>query len=180
MNENTKKKIGKFISLILRHEPQKIGLKLDSNGWADVDELISKCARHRMSFTRKELQEIVDTNDKKRYTLSEDGKRIRANQGHSIEVDLNLQPVEPPEFLYHGTADRFLASINEEGIKKISRHHVHLSKDQQTASKVGARHGRTVILTILSGKMYRDGIEFYVSENGVWLTDYVDPKYILQ
>lgn len=178
MNEQHKKRIGKFISLILRHEPQKIGLTLDANGWASVEELISKCARHRVYFSKKELIEIVETNDKKRYSFNEDQTQIRANQGHSIKINLGLQPVEPPEYLYHGTADRFIASIQEKGILKMNRHHVHLSKDKNTASQVGSRHGRTVVLTIHSGQMYKDGIQFYVSDNGVWLTDYVDIKYI--
>jgi len=178
MTEQHKKRIGKFLSLVLRHEPQKIGITLDENGWADVQELIEKCSKHRVSFTMNELEEIVATNDKKRYSFNENKTMIRANQGHSIDIDLALNPVEPPEFLYHGTADRFYTSIMESGIKKASRQHVHLSKDKETAHKVGSRHGRPVILTILSGQMYRDGVEFFVSDNSVWLTDYVDTKYI--
>lgn len=118
MNEQHKKRIGKFLSLVLRHEPQKIGIRLDENGWADVQELIQKCAMHRVNFTMAELEEIVATNDKKRYSFNEDKTRIRANQGHSIEIDLTLSPVEPPDFLYHGTADRFYTSMMAEGIKK--------------------------------------------------------------
>ena len=178
MNEQDKKRIGKFLSLILRHDPKKIGLVLDDNGWADVQELIQKCAKHRVFFTMKQLEEIVETNDKKRYSFNEDKTRIRANQGHSITIDMEFTPIEPPEFLYHGTADRFLLSIREKGIQKMSRQHVHLSKDKETAQKVGSRHGKAVILTVLSGKMYKDGIEFYLSDNGVWLTDYIDPKYV--
>lgn len=178
MTEQHKKRIGKFLSLVLRHEPQKIGIELDPNGWVNVQELIEKCGKHRVSFTMNELEEIVATNDKKRYSFNEDKTKIRANQGHSVDIDLALSPVEPPEYLYHGTADRFCASIMENGIKKASRQHVHLSKDKETAHKVGSRHGRPVILTILSGQMYRDGIEFFVSDNGVWLTDFVEPKYI--
>ncbi|MDU1891779.1 MAG: RNA 2'-phosphotransferase [Dysgonomonas sp.] len=178
MNEQHKKRIGKFLSLVLRHEPQKIGIELDENGWADVSELIVKCARKNIRFNMKELEEIVVTNDKKRYSFNEDKTKIRANQGHSINIDLGLTPVEPPEFLFHGTAERSYASIMEDGIKRVSRQHVHLSKDKETAHKVGSRHGRPIILTILSGQMYRDGFEFFVSENGVWLTDYVEAKYI--
>lgn len=178
MNEKDKKRTGKFISLILRHEPQKIGLSLDENGWASVEELISRCACHRVYFSKEELQEIVETNDKKRYSYNEDQTQIRANQGHSITVNLDLPSVKPPEYLYHGTADRFMASISREGIRNMNRHHVHLSKEKNTAAQVGSRHGRTVVLIIFSGQMFRDGIEFYVSDNGVWLTDYVDPKYI--
>ncbi len=178
MTEQNKKRIGKFLSLVLRHEPQKIGIELDENGWADIDELIEKCAKYRISFTIKELEEIVATNDKKRYSFNEDKTKIRANQGHSIEIDLALTPTEPPQFLYHGTAERFYGSIMKEGIKKISRQHVHLSEEKETAQKVGSRHGCPVILTILSGKMHKDGILFFQSDNGVWLTDYVDVKYI--
>ena len=178
MNEQHKKRIGKFLSLILRHEPQKIGIQLDENGWADVEELMSKCARKNVRFSMQELEEIVATNDKKRYSFNDDKTKIRANQGHSINVDLGFIPVEPPEYLYHGTAERYVNSIMEEGIKRVSRQYVHLSKDKETAHKVGSRHGRPVILTILSGQMYRDGFEFYVSENGVWLADYVEAKYI--
>ncbi|MBB1140100.1 RNA 2'-phosphotransferase [Myroides sp. WP-1] len=178
MEEARKKSIGKFLSLILRHEPSKIGIQLDANGWADIEELIQKCGKHRVSFTRKELDEIVATNNKKRYSLNEDQTKIRANQGHSIAVDLEFTPQEPPVFLYHGTADRFLPSIYNEGIKKMSRQHVHLSQDKETATAVGSRHGRVVVLTILAGKMKEDGLLFYCSANGVWLTDYIDPKYI--
>lgn len=178
MDEIRKKTIGKFLSLVLRHEPSKIGITLDDNGWADVEELISKCAKHRVSFTRKELDEIVETNNKKRYSFNDEGTKIRANQGHSIAVDLEFTAIEPPMFLYHGTADRFISSIEAMGVKKMSRQHVHLSQDKETAINVGSRHGRVVVLTILAGKMYQDGIEFYQSANGVWLTDYIDPKYI--
>lgn len=178
MKEERKKSIGKFLSLILRHEPSKIGIQLDVNGWADVEELIQKCAKHRLVFTREELEEIVETNNKKRYTLSQDGRKIRANQGHSIAVDLEFTPEVPPAYLYHGTANRFLPAIKEEGIKKMSRQHVHLSADKETAIAVGSRHGKVVVLTILAGKMQEDGLLFYCSANGVWLTDYIDPRYI--
>ncbi len=180
MTEENKKRIGKFLSYVLRHEPDKIGIELDENGWANVQELIEKCKKHRCHFSMNDLIEIVETNDKKRYSFNEKRNKIRANQGHSIDIDLGLSPVEPPEFLYHGTATRFLNSIMEEGIVKGSRQHVHLSKDKQTAEKVGSRHGKVAILTILSGKMHEDGILFYQSDNGVWLTDYIDVKYISQ
>ncbi len=178
MKEERKKSIGKFLSLILRHEPSKIGIQLDVNGWADVEELIQKCAKHRIVFTRDELDEIVATNNKKRYTLSDDGSKIRANQGHSIAVDLEFTPEVPPVYLYHGTADRFLPAIKGEGIKKMNRQHVHLSLDKETAIAVGSRHGKVVVLTILARKMQEDGLLFYRSANGVWLTDYIDPQYI--
>lgn len=178
MTEEQKKRIGKFLSLILRHEPQKIGLELDHQGWANVTELIAKCKKHRYHFSREELEEIVETNNKCRYSFNEKKNKIRANQGHSIDVDLGLSPIEPPEFLYHGTATRFVKSIMEEGIVKGSRQHVHLSSDKETAEQVGSRHGKVCILTIMTKQMYKDGIDFYCSDNGVWLTDYIDVKYI--
>lgn len=178
MTEQDKKRIGKFLSLILRHDPQKIGIELDEQGWANVKELIEKCKKHRYHFSMEDLIEIVETNDKQRYSFNEKRNKIRANQGHSIDIDLALSPIQPPEYLYHGTATRFLSSIMEQGILKGSRQHVHLSKDKETATKVGSRHGKPTILTIMSGKMYKDGIQFYQSDNGVWLTDYVDVKYI--
>jgi len=178
MNETDKKRIGKFLSLVLRHQPETIGIELDEQGWANVKELIEKCKKHRYHFSMEDLIEIVETNDKKRYSFNEKRNKIRANQGHSIDINLALQPVEPPEYLYHGTAKRFLSSIREKGILKGTRQHVHLSKELDTAVKVGARHGKPAILTILSGQMYREGIQFYCSDNGVWLTDYIDVKYI--
>lgn len=178
MEEARKKSIGKYLSLVLRHEPSKIGIQLDANGWADVEELIHKYAQHRVSFTKKELEEIVETNAKKRYSFNEDQSKIRANQGHSIPVDLEFTPLCPPAYLYHGTAERFVPSIKQEGIKKMSRQHVHLSQDKETAIAVGSRHGKVSVLTILAGKMNEEGLLFYCSANGVWLTDYIDPKYI--
>ncbi|MFV0536250.1 MAG: RNA 2'-phosphotransferase [Dysgonomonas sp.] len=178
MTEQDKKRIGKFLSLILRHDPAKIGIELDENGWANVKELIEKCKKHRYHFSMEDLVEIVETNDKKRYSFNEEQNKIRANQGHSVSIDLALSSVEPPEFLYHGTATRFLSSIMEKGIIKGSRQHVHLSQDKETATRVGARHGQVVILTIMTGMMHKNGIIFYQSDNGVWLTDYVDVKYI--
>lgn len=178
MNETEKKKISKFLSLILRHQPETIHLKLDENGWADVDELMAKSAKKNIYFTSEELDEVVETNNKQRFAFNEDKTKIRANQGHSIDVDLALTPQQPPEYLYHGTAEINIPSILEKGIEKRSRQHVHLSSDKETATKVGMRHGKPVILTIRTGLMFREGIEFYLSENGVWLTDFVDAKYI--
>lgn len=178
MTEQDKKRIGKFLSLVLRHSPETIGIELDENGWANVQELIEKCKEHRYHFSMEDLIEIVEMNDKQRYSFNEKRNKIRANQGHSIDIDLALTPVEPPEFLYHGTATRFVESIMENGIVKQSRQHVHLSKDKETATKVGTRHGKPIVLTILAGQMSKDGILFYQSDNGVWLTDYVDNKYI--
>lgn len=178
MNETDKKRIGKFLSLVLRHSPQTIGIELDEQGWANVKELIEKCKKHRYHFSMEDLIEIVETNDKKRYSFNEKRNRIRANQGHSIDINLELSPVEPPEYLYHGTATRFLPSIREKGILKGNRQRVHLSSDKDTAENVGSRHGKPAILTIMSGEMYENGILFYCSDNGVWLTDYIDTKYI--
>lgn len=164
----------KFLSLVLRHKPEQIGLVLDSNGWANVDELLEKT---QIDF--ETLQKIVDTNDKKRFAFNEDKSKIRASQGHSIQsLDLQLEEKEPPEFLYHGTALRFLESITVQGLTKQSRQHVHLSKDEETALKVGQRHGRPVVLKILSKKMFDDGHKFYLSENNVWLTDHIPTKYL--
>lgn len=179
MNEQQKKKLSKFLSYVLRHHPELIDLNLDEQGWANVDELITKSRRDSyQGFTFEELDEIVETNDKKRFIFNEDKTRIRANQGHSIDIDLALQPQQPPEFLYHGTAQNNVESILEKGIEKRSRQHVHLSLDKETATKVGMRHGKPVILTINSGKMFEDEVLFYLSENGVWLTDFVEAKYI--
>lgn len=178
MNEQHKKTISKFLSLVLRHKPEAIGLKLDEKGWANVEELREKCAEQSKDFTLEELDEIVETNDKKRFIFNEDKTQIRANQGHSIDIDLALRPKQPPEFLYHGTAQINVDSILEKGIEKRSRQHVHLSSDKDTATKVGMRHGKPFLFTVMTGKMYEDGILFYLSENNVWLTDFVDPQYI--
>jgi len=178
MNEKQKKTISKFLSLILRHRPETIGLRLDSNGWADVEELISKSEGHNQPFSKADLEEIVSTNDKQRFIFNESNTKIRANQGHSIEVELNLQSQVPPELLYHGTVEKFLVSIKTEGLQKMSRQHVHLSKDIETAKKVGTRRGEPIILNVSSAAMFKDGYIFYLSENGVWLTDNVPPVYI--
>lgn len=178
MTEQHKKKTSKFLSYVLRHHPELINLNLDENGWANVDELITKSTNDSQGFTFEELDEIVETNDKKRFIFNEDKTRIRANQGHSIDINLALIPQQPPEFLYHGTAQSNIDSILEKGIEKRNRQHVHLSQDIETATKVGMRHGKPIILTINTEKMFDDGIEFYLSENNVWLTDFVDIKYI--
>ncbi|MGE6395647.1 RNA 2'-phosphotransferase [Chryseobacterium scophthalmum] len=181
MTDQHKKKTSKFLSYVLRHHPELINLNLDENGWANVDELITKSKRDSyQGLTFEELDEIVETNDKKRFIFNEDKTSIRANQGHSIDINLALIPQKPPEFLYHGTAQSNIDSIFEKGIEKRNRQHVHLSQDKETATKVGMRHGKPVILTINTEKMFDDGIEFYLSENNVWLTDFVDIKYISQ
>ncbi len=170
-------KTSKFLSFVLRHKPEEINLHLDEQGWASVDELIDTARKHGKKLDQELIREVVATNDKKRFTLSKDGKKIRANQGHSINVDLGLKVTVPPQFLFHGTAERYLKSITQEGLKPSGRHHVHLSADYDTAIKVGMRHGRPVVLRIEAGLMNTDGAAFFLSENGVWLTDKVDPKY---
>ncbi|UXM94671.1 RNA 2'-phosphotransferase [Bartonella sp. HY329] len=172
------KHISKFLSLILRHEPQKIGLTLDENGWANVDELLEKAAVYGTVFNRQTLFDVVRDSDKKRFTLSDDKKRIRAAQGHSIAVDLALEASTPPAILFHGTAETSVGSILSEGIKPGNRQKVHLSLDEVTAFKVAQRHGKPVILHIDAAKMHENGIAFWQAENGVWLTDFVPIDYI--
>jgi putative RNA 2'-phosphotransferase len=179
MNEKDKIRQGKFLSLILRHEPSKIGLNLDAEGWADVAVLLQQLAKHRHALSLAELEEIVATNDKQRYSFNADKSKIRANQGHSLKtIDLALQAQIPPAVLYHGTASRFMQSIQSEGLQKRSRQHVHLSADTQTARKVGARHGTPVILQLDAQQMHADGFVFYCAENGVWLTEHVPVRYL--
>jgi putative RNA 2'-phosphotransferase len=170
----------KFLSLVLRHQPEKIGVQLDENGWIEVDTLLSAVASHGMRLGRDELDRLVRENDKQRFAFSEDGSRIRANQGHSIEVDLALEAQEPPETLFHGTVEKFLPTILQEGLRKGERHHVHLSPNLETAVKVGQRRGNPIILEIASGQMHRDGHAFFVSGNGVWLVEQVPPQYLTQ
>lgn len=175
MNKKEKtRKISKFLSFILRHNPQSIKLKLDAQGWAEIDELIEKSKE--IKLTRELIEEVVRDNDKQRFII--DGNRIRANQGHSINIDLALEAVRPPKVLYHGTATRFLNAIMQEGLTKQSRQHVHLSQDIETATIVGKRHGKVVILEVNAQKMFEEGYEFYLSENGVWLTDRVAVEYL--
>ena len=171
-------KTSKFMSLILRHKPETVGLELDECGWVDIDELIRLCAVHNRELDRALIAKVVQTNDKQRFSISEDGRFIRANQGHSIEVDLNLQAQNPPAKLYHGTATRFVQSIFKKGLLKRNRQHVHLSATVQTAINVGQRHGKVVVLLVAAEKMQQDGYLFYLSKNGVWLTDSVPVEYL--
>lgn len=171
-------RLSKFFSYVLRHRPESIGLNLDRNGWASVDELLEASRRHGRTITRQQLDEVVATNDKQRFSFSPDRRRIRANQGHSIPVELALEPLQPPELLYHGTADRFVDLICRQGLMRQGRHHVHLSGDAETARRVGGRRGRPAVLTVEAGRMHRDGFIFYCSENGVWLTDSVPREYL--
>ena len=178
MDPKRHKHISKFLSLVLRHEPEAAGVTLDEAGWVDVDALITGCRANGVGVSRVELDEIVATSDKQRFALSPDGTRIRANQGHSLPVELGYEPAEPPEVLFHGTGERTLPAIRVGGLLKMSRHHVHLSREKDTAQKVGQRHGRPVVLTVRTGEMHRDGHAFFVSANGVWLTESVPVKYI--
>src|ERR1043165_520473 len=173
VNQKETVKISKFLNLILRHEPERVGIKLDSAGWVPVDELLGALNLHGVLLTLEELNHVVATNDKKRFAFSEDGSKIRANQGHSVEVALKYPPEVPPEFLYHGTPEKFLESIRASGLNKGERHDVHLSPDQTTAAKVGQRRGRPIILKIRAGEMHRKGHIFRRSANDVWLVDYV-------
>lgn len=172
-------KLSVFISLVLRHKPDAAGISLDEHGWANVDELLDGINDTGRKIDMDILEEIVRTDSKQRYSFNEDKTLIRANQGHSIPVDVELDEQKPPQILYHGTAERFLDAIMAEGLKPMSRLYVHLSKEEETAIKVGKRHGKPVVLRINSEEMYHDGIKFYLSQNGVWLTKYVDKKYIL-
>jgi putative RNA 2'-phosphotransferase len=171
-------KTSKFLSLILRHEPERLGLKLDSAGWACVDALLEAVNRHGVSLTLEELKHVVATNDKKRFAFSDDGQQIRASQGHSVEVDLQYQPEAPPEFLFHGTPQTFVESIRASGLNKGERHAVHLSPNAATATKVGQRRGNPVVLKIRTGEMHRAGHVFRRSANNVWLVDFVPADFI--
>ena len=175
---NRTKELSKFLSYVLRHRPDRIGIVLDQAGWISVGDLLEACRRHGKAITAEELQHVVETNDKRRFAFNDTGERIRANQGHSVAVDLDLAPSVPPERLYHGTVRKFLPSIRKEGLKPKARHHVHLSADRETATRVGSRRGPPVVLVIESARMHRDGHVFHMSENGVWLTDVVPPCYL--
>lgn len=167
----------RFISMILRHRPEKIGITLDEHGWADVQELINGVNKtHRLDM--EILEEIVRTDDKQRYSFNGDKTLIRANQGHSVPVDVELDEAVPPAVLYHGTAQKYIGSIMKSGLLPRSRLYVHLSKDRETAEKVGARHGSPVVLRIDTERMTADGHVFYISANGVWLTRAVPPEYL--
>jgi len=175
---NRDMELGRFLSLVLRHQPSAAGIALDDHGWADVDSLIAGCNRKGKRIDRATLERIVRENNKQRYSFNEDGTRIRANQGHSVAVDVELKESEPPELLYHGTASRFLDGIRAEGIKKGSRQHVHLSSDAKTAVQVGNRHGKPVLLRIAARAMHEDGHKFWLSDNGVWLCEHIPWAYV--
>lgn len=171
--------LSKFLSFVLRHKPDTIGLALSPQGWASIDELIIKSHAAGTRFSREDLLRVVENNDKKRFTLSDDGQHIRAAQGHSVTVELGLTPRGPPPVLYHGTASRFLKSIQSEGLTPQSRQQVHLSADEATAHRVGQRHGEPVILTVEALRMHASGFQFFLADNGVWLTDRVPPEFLI-
>ena len=180
MEENLKR-ASKFLSLVLRHNPGKIGIELDEAGWVPVEDLLV-AIRERgrgVRLERDKLQQVVDTNDKKRFEFSEDGLRIRARQGHSVQVELGDEAQEPPECLYHGTPEKFVEAIRSAGLLKMNRHAVHLSSDYETATKVGSRRGRPVIIKVRARELHADGHEFRLTGNGVWYTDHVPKEYLL-
>jgi len=181
MEEKQLKNYSKFMSLVLRHDPGKIGIKLDDAGWTDVDKLLKNAAEHKRirGLTREILQTVVETNNKKRFELSEDGLRIRARQGHSVQVELGDEEREPPECLYHGTPTKFVIPIKSGGLIKMSRHAVHLSPDYETAINVGSRRGKPVIIKVKALVMHQDGFKFHLTGNGVWYTDHVPKEYLL-
>ena len=168
----------RFLSFVLRHKPDAIGLELDEAGWAEVSELIDCAASDARQLTQELIRIVVETNDKRRFEMSEDGRRIRASQGHSIDVDLGLKPNTPPDVLFHGTASRFLGSILATGLEPRGRQHVHLSADEATAVAVGQRHGKPVVLRVDAASMVSDGHRFYLSRNRVWLADAVPAMYL--
>jgi putative RNA 2'-phosphotransferase len=173
-------KTSKFLSYVLRHKPEAIGIKLDKDGWTNIENFIVCANKNGEHLTKELIMKVVETSDKKRFSISKDGKYIRAEQGHSTSlVDIKYKEQIPPEFLYHGTAIRFLDSIKKEGIKAISRQYVHLSMSEQTALEAGKRHGKPIALKIKSGEMYLQGFKFYLSENDVWMTKNVPYEYII-
>jgi putative RNA 2'-phosphotransferase len=178
MNEKSLVKISKYLSKHLRHQPERLGLSLESGGWVIVEDLLKACAKNNFPITLDELKEVVEKNDKRRFSFDESGEKIRANQGHSVEIDLHLKPQIPPARLFHGTAERNVSMIQEHGLLKMARHHVHLSADTETARRVGARHGKPVIFEIDTTAMLAEGFEFFVSENGVWLVETVPSKFL--
>ncbi|MCX6032085.1 MAG: RNA 2'-phosphotransferase [Chloroflexi bacterium] len=170
--------ISKFLSRVLRHHPEAIGLTLDPQGWAEVEQLLAQAQRHGVALTPELLQKVVEQNDKRRFAFSEDQRRIRASQGHSLLVDLGLSPMQPPDYLYHGTAARFITAIKARGLVPGRRNHMHLSADERTAVRVGERHGSPVVLKVQAGLMHAAGYRFYLSANQVWLTEHVPAQFL--
>ncbi|TGE28596.1 RNA 2'-phosphotransferase [Hymenobacter metallicola] len=180
MDKNQLTRLSKFLSLHLRHQPQDLGLTLAEGGWVQVEELLAGAARRGVSISRAELEQVVTGNDKQRFAFDETGTRIRAQQGHSVEVDLQLPPASPPAVLFHGTVAAALPGIHQQGLQKMQRHHVHLSAQEHTAQRVGQRRGQPILLAIDAAAMQQAGFVFYESGNGVWLTDQVPPQYLRQ
>jgi len=175
------KGLSKYLSYLLRHHPEKVNLELDEFGWTDVNELIEKIntnSTNGNALNRTLLEKVVANNNEKRFAFNEDNTKIRASQGHSITINLGYEAIEPPTYLYHGTATRFLESIKEKGLQKMQRHHVHLSEHKATAVDVGKRHGKVIVLVVKSKEMHEAGHEFFVSKNKVWLTDIVPVEFI--
>lgn len=170
--------LSKFLSFVLRHKPEAVGLELDPNGWVEIEHLVERCRAHGKTVTKGIVEKIVATSPKRRFAISDDGLRVRANQGHSIEIDLGYTPQEPPELLFHGTVSSNIESIRSGGLKRMERHHVHLSPDVASARAVGMRRGKPTVLQIAAARMHRDGHAFFLSANGVWLTERVPPEYI--
>lgn len=178
MNNSRLVKISKYLSKHLRHKPAQIGIELSPGGWVSVDELLAACKKYSFPINRSELDEVVAKNDKKRFAFDSTGSLIRANQGHSVEVNLQLDPAIPPDIVYHGTGHGAVEAILQDGLCKMSRHYVHLSTDITTAEKVGSRHGRPVFFQVDAAAMHEDGYKFYCSENKVWLVDNVPSEYL--
>jgi putative RNA 2'-phosphotransferase len=178
MDDERLTKVSKYLSKHLRHQPERLGLTLAAGGWVGIDALLAACATHRFPLTRAELDEVVARNSKQRFAFDPSGSRIRANQGHSVAVDLDLEPATPPDRLYHGTGHESADPILRSGLRKMRRHHVHLSPDVPTARSVGGRHGRPVVFAIDAAAMHNAGHRFFVSANGVWLVDHVPPEYL--
>ncbi|MEV7012617.1 RNA 2'-phosphotransferase [Streptosporangium sp. NPDC051022] len=176
MDERRMVRISKYLAKHLRHQPERIGIELDEHGWVEIDVLLAAAAAHGFPVSREELERVVADNDKRRYAI--EGNRIRASQGHSVAVDLDLPVAEPPAFLYHGTVAANMTAIRAEGLRPMNRHHVHLSPDRETATRVGARRGRPVVLVVDAAAMRAAGHEFRLSANGVWLTDHVPPSFL--
>jgi len=172
--------ISKFLSLVLRHQPETIGIQLDQRGWTDIDELIEKANSYGVKFDREILNHIVATNSKKRFAFNNTFDKIRASQEHSVEIELGYTNQKPPEILFHGTGEKSVQSILDTGLEKRNRQHVHLSSDFDTAVKVGQRHGKPFVFKVLAERMYNDNFQFFISDNGVWLTDHVPTKYLKQ
>ena len=178
MDDRRAIRVSKYLSRHLRHQPERLGLELQPGGWVGVDDLLTACAQHAFALTEDELRAVVARSDKQRFAFDASGTRIRASQGHSVAVDLQLAPAVPPAVLFHGTGHRSVESILAGGLRPMGRHHVHLSPDRATAVAVGRRHGRPVVLEVAAARMAGDGHAFLVADNGVWLTDHVPPAYL--